>query len=512
MDEAELEQLARTTYLAGRDAESTQAWGRAFQGHLDAQRYADAVRCAFWLGFGLLQRGATAEGSGWLTRARAIADDHGLDGAERGYLLVGDGLTHLGRAEFDLALGRFRDAAATATRCADADLSAMSRLGCGQAQIGAGEGAAGFGVLDEVMVSVTGGELSPVVSGLVYCAVIDQCQRAFDVRRAHEWTVALSRWCDAQDGLVPYRGQCLVHRSQVLARHGDWEQALIEVHEARRRLSQPPHPALGLACYQLAELHRVRGELAEACTAYEQGHELGQSPHPGLALVRLAQGATSAAVAAIDGAIGAAPDPVTRAQCLVAGVSIMLSGGQLDRAARAAKELGRIAVSIPTPALAASAAFAAGLVLEAQGSARLALQPLRTAWSTWRELEMPYEAARTQVMLARALRAIGDAESASWEAAAARACFERIGADPDVRLVDAELGALESHQVASKMTEREQQLLRRVAQGRTNREIAEELFISVKTVERHLSNIFGKLGAANRAQATAIAARDHLLE
>jgi DNA-binding CsgD family transcriptional regulator len=501
----DLERLATAAYLTGHDEESTDAWTRAHRCRLDAADWEQAVRCAFWVGFGLLQRGDMAQGGGWMGRARSLVEQHALDIVEVGYLRVPEALMAMGGGDHVTAHDVFAEAGAVGQRFGDADLEAIGRLGRGQALLGLGRRAEGLGLFDEAMVSVSTGELSPQVAGIIYCAVIDECQRAFDVGRAHEWTDALSRWCDRQPGLVPYRGQCLVHRAQVLQLHGAWSEALEEAQRALTRLEEPPDPAVGMAHYQLGDLHRLRGELHAAEDAYRRANECGRLPQPGLALLRLAQGRLESAIHAIDRAVEEASDHVTRIRMLPARVEIMLKADRVDDARTAASELGEVADGAGAPYLEAAAALARGAVLLAGSEPEAAMEPLREAWRRWQDLEAPYEAARARVLVATACRAVGDHDGAELECDAARAVFAELGAAPALAQVSELIGPGRSDHADLEVTERELQVLRLVAAGRTNREIADELVISAKTVERHVSNIFTKLGVSNRAAATAYA-------
>ncbi len=517
----ELERLATAAYLSGHDRQSTDAWARAHRARLDADDPEQAVLSAFWLAFGLIQRGEMAEGGGWLTRAEHLVEERRLDCVGCGYLLVPRALMSIERGAHDDGDALFERAGSIADRFDDADLRAMSRIGRGQASFCAGRPVEGADRFDEAMVSVVSGELSPVVAGIVYCAVIDACQQAFDVRRARAWTTALTRWCDAQRELVPYRGQCLVHRSQVLQLEGAWEDAVSEARRAREQLSEPPHPAIGMAHYQLGELQRLRGDLDDAEASYLRAQELGRPPQPGLALVRLAQGEVDAAAAAIDAAVAGAGDAIAHARLLPALVEIMLAAGRLDRARRGADELAAVADRGDSAYLRAAAAQAAGNVALAEGDPHTALTHLRAAWRAWCRLEIPYEAARAQVGIASACRAVGDRETSRLERAGARRTFAQLGAagalsdlsdlededDPEGQVDDADA----ADTAGTGLSPRELQVLRRVAGGMTNRAIADDLFISIKTVERHLSNVFVKLGVPNRAAATAIAYESELL-
>lgn len=508
----DLERLATAAYLTGHDRESTDAWIDAHRACLEAGRTEQAVRCAFWLGLGLVQRGELAQGGGWMARARSLVQQHRLDGVEAGYLLIPDGLMAMANGGHAAALELFERARTIGRRFGDEDLVALGCLGKGQVMLRVGRAVEGRAQFDQAMVAVTVGELSPPVAGLVYCAVIEECQQAFDIRRAAEWTAALSRWCDAQPGLVPYRGQCLVHRSQVLQLRGAWRHALDEARRARERLSRPPHPAVGMAHYQLGELHRLRGELAEAEQAYRLANECGRRPQPGLALLRLAQGRVQAAVTAVERALEEAPDHLARARMLPAAVETMLAAGRVDAARAAADELSEVSAAAGAPFLAAAAASGEGAVLLAEGRPEAALGALRDAWRRWQELDIPYEAAQALVLVAVGCRAVGDHDGARLACDAARKALEELGAAQALARLEELVGAARpGRHPGPEVTPRELEVLRLVAAGRTNREIADELVLSEKTVERHLSNIFARLRVSNRAAATAYAYDHDLL-
>ncbi len=293
LDADDLERLAIAAHLVGRDEESERAWARA---HVEWVRLGDvdrAARCAFWLGFALLLRGETAQSGGWLARGERLVAQAGLDGAGRGLLLLPEGLVALDRGDLARAAELADEMADIADRVGDPDLQAFGLLFRGQAALASEQVGRGVKLLDEAMVAVTTAEVSPMTTGIVYCAVIEACMDLGDLRRATEWTEALERWCASQPDLVPYRGHCLVHRSQVLQASGAWAEAMAEAERARQRLSDPLHPALGLALYQQGELHRLRGEFAEAERVYRAASEQGREPVPGFALLRLAQGPSS---------------------------------------------------------------------------------------------------------------------------------------------------------------------------------------------------------------------------
>ena len=429
---------------------------------------------------------------------------------DHGFLFIPEGLAAFYAGDGERAAAAFERAAEFARAFRDADLIALAELGLGQSKIMLGEPDAGLAQLDEVMVAVTAGEVSPIPSGIVYCAMLQSCRLAFDVRRAREWTRALDHWCAERPDMVGFTGQCHAHRAALFLLHGAWDDALAAAEEAQERAARGDPQGLWGAWYQHGEVHRLRGEWAAAESSYERAAASGYEPEPGLALLRLAQGNAALARSLILGAVERV-DPAERRGLLAAVVEIQLGVGDVTAARAAADELAALSRSSPMPMLQAIAEQAESAVLLAEGDARGALTTSRRAWARWRDLDVPYEAARCRVIAARACRALGDEASAAMELDAARVVFVELGARQALAAAEAESSAAR-HERDDGLSAREVEVLRLVAAGDTNREIARELYLSEKTVERHLSNIFGKLGLSSRSAATAYAFRHGLAD
>jgi DNA-binding CsgD family transcriptional regulator len=504
LEPEDLERAGRAAYLTGRDEDYLALFERAFH---ERMRRGDPERAAldgFWLVFGLMTRGEWARAGGWIARARGAIDEGRRDCVARGYLLAPEGLRALLTGDPEKAYATFTEEREIGKRFADPDLLTLAGFGQGQALIAMGSIAEGIAVFDEVMVGVTGGEASAMVTGLVYCGVIAACMETFDPRRAQEWTTALNHWCDAQPDLVPFHGHCLVHRAQIMQIHGAWLDALEELRQAFERFTKAGHPAVGDALYEQAEVHRLRGDLDTAEQAYCQATQFGRDAQPGLALLRLQQGQADRASAGIRRALDETVEPARRPRLLSAAVEIALECKNVEGARSAAAELAELAAERDVTLLNAMAAQARSAVLLAGGDPRGALPAARRAWSLWQQLEAPYEAARARVVVGMACRLIGDEDAARMELDAARQVFERLAAAPALARVEALTGRAPSRG-AGGLTAREVEVLQMVATGKTNRAIAGELFLSEKTVARHVSNIFTKLGLSSRAAATAYA-------
>lgn len=566
----DLERLATSAYLIGREDEFLRGLERAHDLHVDAGALPRGARCAFWIGMRLAERGEMGQATGWLGRAGRLLEHEGRDCAERGYVLLPIGRQQLMGGDPEAAYQTAAQAVETGERFADDDLTALALHLQGIARLRQARLDEGLALLDEAMVAVASGKLSPQVTGLIYCSVIGACRSVYALGRAHEWTAALADWCARQPDMVAYSGECLVYRAEIMQLRGAWRSAIEEAVRARERFGRgTERSGAAAAFYQQAEVHRLLGEYEKAEAAYRSANTTGREPQPGLALLRLAQGRTDAAAAAIRRVLAETPAPLKRAALLPACVEIELAANETDAARNAAGELEEIARRFGTDVLRTMVAQASGAIELAEGDAKSALVELRRAVAGWQSIEAPYEAARVRVLLAVACRSLGDNDTASLEFDAARAAFEQLGAAPDVDRVDSLAGAAtardadhpdslsgaardtdpadsltsaardasrtnsptEGAQAAGAgdrraraaaqhgaparrthgLTPRECEVLRLLATGKTNRVIGTDLFISEKTVARHVSNIFAKLGVSSRAAATAFAYEHDIL-
>ena len=490
----DMERLATAAYLTG-DDDCVDLWARAYQRCLAAGEAARAARCAGWAAYALFESGEVARGSGWLSRAEVLIDEGGVDCAERGWLLVPQAFACFADDPAG-ALEGFAAAVEIAERFGDRDLAALAGMGHGQALIALGAHARAMPVLDEAMVAVTAGEVSPIVAGSVLCGAIDACQAVLDVRRAREWTVALSRWCDGQPDLVPFRGQCLVHRAEIMQLHGDWQDALEEAERACECLSGTA--AAGDALYRLAELQRVRGDVQHAEETYRAATNAGAPAAAGLGPAT-AGSRTGRRRGRGDTPAGGRDRRRSRSRTGVG--TVRRDHARRWRARRRTRRRGRaerhcrrgrhglpVRARLPTPQ-GRCAWRKATRSVRSPSSAR----PGRHGGTS----ACPTRPAKVRVLIGLACRAVGDADTAAMELDAARVAFASLGAGHDVARVE-QLLRDEPTRRPGGLTDRELEVLVQVARGSTNRAIAAALVISEHTVARHIQNILTKLGVSSR--------------
>lgn len=513
LEPSKLKKLALAAYLTGRDNESFQILERAHQEYLDQEKIEKAVQCAFWLGLMLLNAGERNRSGGWIARGeRLLGDIPNQDCPEKGLLLIPQALSELSSGHSGKAKQIFELATSTGEQFGDVDLITLGRLGLGQALIQQGEIAKGLKLLDETMITIETEDVFPLINGIVYCAVIETCRKVWDLERAQEWTAALTRWCDAQPDLVPFRGECLVRRAEILQFHGEWPKALEETIDACDLLTQHDRKlTTGEAYYHQAELHRLVGNFKKAEAAYQEAAKRGRNQQPGLALLRLAQGKNDTAEISIRNTLQETKDPKRLAELLPATVVIMIAAKQYEEAHEASMELCSIARDFNVPYLLAMCAYCHGAVLYAKGDFRSALEQLQKALKFWNALHLPYESACSREIKGLAYKELNDQDNSDAELMAAKWVYEQLGAIPDLERIKSLMNG-EGTPETFNLSLRELQVLRQVASGKTNRSIADELFISERTVDRHVSNIFNKLGVSSRVEATAFALKNQMLD
>ena len=435
----------------------------------------------------------------------------GDDCVARGYLLMPTLHDHASAGDDEAVSAVAVEAGEIGERFGDRDLIALAMMEQGHALVRQGRVAEGLRLVDETLVAVTTEELSPIIAGTVYCNTIAFCQSVFELGRAREWTEAHTEWCERQPDMVAYMGLCLVHRAETMTLAGDWSDAMVEVRRAEGYTQGVLNERVaGDAAYRRGEVHFLQGELRPAEEAYREASRRGREPQPGLALLRLAQGEGEAAGAALRRALSEVTQPLRRAALLPAYIEIMLAIGDLEQARGACRDLEDVAERQGSRALAAMSDYARGAVDLAEGDARTALVALRHACQAWQELGARCESARTRVLVGRACAALGDRDTAAMELEAARETFAKLGAALELAQVDSLIRPPENRDTHG-LTARELQVLRALATGKSNREIAAALVISDHTVRRHLQNIFAKLGVSSRAAATAFAFRHDLV-
>jgi DNA-binding CsgD family transcriptional regulator len=501
----DLELLGVSAYMLGDEEEWMQVFERACRQYVDADDVLRAASCAFWIGMHLAIRGELGPATGWLGRAQRLVDRHEGECVERAYMLLPVAFQHEAVGEYEEAAATAGAAVEAGERFGDTDLFALAAHAQGAILVSAGRVQEGLGLLDEAMVAVTGGEVHPIVAGVVYCGVILACEEVYEVRRAQQWTAALTRWWERQPELLAFTGRCLVHRAQLMQLHGAWAEALEETQRASRRFEKAMNQAAAArASYLRGEVHRLRGEFAEAEGAYRESSRLGAEPQPGWALLRLALGDADSAAAAMRRVIAETSDRSRRAGLLSAFAEIMLAIGDTGEARAACGELVEIAQEFESELLGAVAAQTQGAVELAEGNPAAALASLRRASIAWQELEAPYELARTRVLIGCACRELGDDDAFRLELDAAGGAFAELGAAPDIAQLQ-RLSQRGERDEGSGLTARELEVLRLVAAGKSNREIASTLVISEHTVARHVQNILSKLDVPSRTAAGAFA-------
>jgi ATP/maltotriose-dependent transcriptional regulator MalT len=497
-----LDLLADASWWLGHLDECTDAREQAYRAYEELGERRRAGQCAVWLYEHHAFRARGAIAGGWLRRARrALGDDP--DCVEHGALVLRELEARHGAGQLEQALGMGRAMVELGRRLRSADLEAEALQAVGRVLIDSGELAEGMGHLDEAMLFAVEGRLGPYSTGKVYCSLIGACEDVGDFDRAAEWTEATQRWSERHPFAI-FPGICRVHRAIVLKRRGSLAEAEREAARACDELLHSRPVTSAAAWAEVGDICRRLGQLERAEAAFARAQEIGGSPCAALALLRLAQGRIQAAQATIGGCVSGATNPLGRATLLPAVVQVNVAAGDLPAAEAAVTELDGIAAAFDVPTVHAVALVARGRLELARGDAAGARATLRAALDLWRELDVPYEAATAETLLGQALRECGDDVGAAAAFTTAVEVFQRIGAHLDADQVEGAGGDVRRSLPAG-LTEREAEVLRLVATGLTNNEVASQLFLSAKTVSRHLSNIFTKIAVSSRSAATAYA-------
>ena len=504
----DLELLAESAQILGRGADAVRALDRVYQARVGAGELDAAVTAGFWLWHALVLDGEFARAGGWAARVRQLVAEHPGDD-EQGWLLVTQAYAQVAAGEFEDAVRLTRRAAELGARQGVVDLFAFATTVCGRALLKAGRLAEGLSRMDEGMLPVTEGATSPRVTSMLYCSAIATCHDALELGRVREWGRSLDGWLNTLPPLHgAYFGNCRIYRSMLLRLQGSWQAAVEELDDVCTDLADGyGRLVIGHAHYHRAEMHRLLGNAAEAEDGYRRASDYGEPIQPGLALLRLSQGDVGTAATGIRRALAEAQSDLDRCRLLLAHVTIMLAAGEVEEAKRAVDELAAISDTFPTAAMRAELEGARAAVAVAEGRPADALPLLRAASARWRELDAPYETARVSVLIAAACRDLFDEEAAEFELRSAADAFARLGARPDLRRVEEFLAPRSGEHGLSA---RELEVLRLVADGKTNHAIAAELFLSERTVDRHVSHILDKLGVRSRTAAAMYAIEHHL--
>ena len=492
LDARDLDRFAVSAMLVGRMDDYFAIRERAYHQMLDGGDHVEAARAALWIGTQKMVQGEFGAGGGWMSRAARLVAEHDTGSALRGYLMMAEAFGALSEGDLDRAIRMSADASGIGRQQQDPDLISLALHQEGLFLLQAGRTDEGLACLDEAMVALSGGELSPMVTGIIYCGVIAGCWDVYELRRAQEWTAAMTAWCDAQPDLVNFSGECKVRRAELKQLQGSWSEALEELSGVTRADVDPW--AAGCAAYVRGDLDRLQGAFEDAEEGFAEAAGLGYEPQPGLALLRLARGSSQAAAAMMRRSLAETTDVGKRVELLFAATEIMLAVGENDEAAKAVEELATLSARNRSPIVTALHQQALAALRIAEETPEAALAPLRSALATWVRTPAPYQEARARGLLATACRALGDRESADRELERAKALYVDLGATPDVARLTGGAGGL---------SPRELEVLRLVATGATNKAIAAQLVLSERTVDRHVSNLLAKLGVSTRAAATA---------
>lgn len=502
LEDQDLEDLVWAAGIAARDSEMLAALERLYAVYEARDDHENCARTAFWCGLRNMMIGQVGLGSGWLQRAGRHAEETTHDCVQRGYLILPQVFMHRAKGAYEAAVAAADEALVFGATAGDDDLVALAGSLKGGILFRLGRVDEGYGPIDEAMLLANAERLSPLVCGVVYCEIVASCCRVQEMVRASEWTAILDAWCRRNPQAKAFHGVCQVHRAEVLQLTGDWGEAYAEAERAGEGLKgTTEQTALATAAYRRGEILRLRGAFDAAEVEYRRASEIAVDPQPGLALLRLAQGKTEEAAAMIRRALETAHDMPRRAALLPAGIEICIGHGDLESCDALCAELKEIAGRFGTEILARVADQCCGKLALARGEAADAVAALARARRYWSDFGAPYLVACLRLDIARGCAELGDTEGAAMELEAAEKTFRDLGAEPDLSRLRAIRG--ERTTGSGRLTARECEVLKLLADGGSNRQIAADLGLSPKTVNRHVENIFDKLGVSSRAAAVA---------
>ena len=431
---ADLDRLGEAAMWAGHVDDCLAAFERAYAAHLERGERVAAAATALRIVRESSARGDDALSLGWYRRAARLLEGE-PEASAHGHLAQARWFSAMGKDRWDEAVAQAERMVEIGQRTGDLDLVGLglSRRGC--ALIARGEVEDGLAALDEATAAAVAGELAPYATFVVYCATVSACRDLADYRRAGQWAAAARRWCERR-ALSGFPGICRVYTAEILRLRGDWPAAERDVRTACEELRDSGWDTVAaLGFLELGEIRLRVGDLSGAEEAFCAGHELGQDPQPGLARVRLAQGRAADAAAAVSRSLDGLEDRLRRARLLPAQVEIALARGEMPVAESAAAELDEIAGDFDTTALHAAAAGARAAVALGRGELDVALRSAREALRLWQEIELPYEAAQSRLVVAAAFSQARERDQAQLELRAAHAAFVRLGAGRDAQLV-----------------------------------------------------------------------------
>lgn len=501
----DLDAFAEAAQVSARGDEAVALLHRVFELRVAADELDEAAQVAFWLWWVLLNNNDVIQASGWLKQTSRTL---GPAMATSLWLRIPEAMFHAtgNRSRADELLRAIVDEG-------QGEVVPWALCMWGQTLIDDGRLQDGLDRLEEAMAILHNHGLSPRVTPWIYCAAVRGCCLARDFVRARDWNRSMARWLDSLSSLGgAYLGNCRIYRSRLMFLNGDWPDAVDEIAAVCADLDGYTGWVCGHAYYQLGEVRRLRGEWDAAEDAYRRAAEHGCLTQPGLALLRLGEGEVDAASAGVRRALTEVTAKPDRLDLLKAAVTIYLEQGKIEAARDAVTEFEELTGDLMTPVIEAERYAVRGALALSEGDPAGALPLLRRAVGTWQEQGAPHERAKLTVLIGQACRALDDQDGARLEFSAARETFERLGARPDLAWLDRIVAATDTGSETSGLTRREIEILCLIARGKANRAIANELYLSERTVHRHVSNIFTKLDVDSRTAAVAYGIRHGIVE